>query len=115
MRAPRTRRRESPVLGLGAATDRAGHGAVEKIHMTPVRLTHNAVVGYQRVLGSGSSLSGAHSELKRALQRGRFEQRAPSWARARKGNDGYVLLEGDLAAVPVRGGRAIACLANPAR
>lgn len=103
-----------PGPGLWAATETTRHCAVEKIGMASVRLTHNAVVGYQRVLAPSSSLSSAYSELKRAVQRGRFEQTAPAWvARARKGSDGYVLLEGDLAALPVRGGRAVACLAKP--
>jgi hypothetical protein len=103
-----------PGLGLWAPTDTTACRTVEKIGMVAVRLTHNAVVGYRRALAPSTSLSGAYGELRRALQQGRFEYRAPSWvSRARKDNDGYVMLEGDLAALPVRGGRAIACLANP--
>jgi hypothetical protein len=82
--------------------------------MTDVRLTHNAVAGYRRLLAPGNSSSGAYSELKQACAQGRYEREAPSWLRrVCKGTDGYLLLDGDLAALPVRRGRVVACLVNP--
>lgn len=82
--------------------------------MTGVRLTHNAVTGYRRLLAPESSSSGAYRELKQACAQGRYELRAPSWLhRVHKGTDGYLLLDGDRAALPVRCGRVVACLVNP--
>ncbi len=82
--------------------------------MISLRLTHNAVVGYQRLLAPGNSVSGAYGELKRACANGRYEHQAPPWLRrARADTEGYVLLEGELAALPVCRGRVVACLANP--
>jgi hypothetical protein len=82
--------------------------------MISFRLTHNAVVGYQRLLAPGNSVSGAYGELKRACADGQYERQAPSWlSRTRTDTDGYVLLDGDLAALPVRRGRVVACLVNP--
>jgi hypothetical protein len=82
--------------------------------MTNVRLTHNAVVGYQRLLAPNNSIRGSYGELKRACARGRYERRAPAWLRRTcKGTDGYVLLDGDIAVLPVRRGRVVACLVNP--
>ncbi len=79
-----------------------------------LRITHNATVGYQRQLAPDQSLSGAHYELRRACPGGRYEQHAPGWLRKRSNrNDGYLILAGDLAALPVRDGRMIACLVNP--
>ena len=84
--------------------------------MISFRLTHNAVLGYQRLLAPSNSMSGAYGELKRACADGRYECRAPTWLRrTRSDADGYVLLDGDLAALPVRRGRVIACLVNPLR
>jgi hypothetical protein len=78
------------------------------------RLTHNAVVAYQRRLAPSQSISGAYQELKRACASGRYEQRPPGWLRENRGKaDGYVLLEGEVAALPLRNGRAITCLCNP--
>jgi hypothetical protein len=43
-----------------------------------------------------------------------YERQAPTWLRGtRNHTDGYLLLDGDVAALPVRRGRAIACLVNP--
>ena len=82
--------------------------------MTNVRLTHNAIASYRRLLASGNSSSGAYRELKHACAQGRYEREAPSWMRrVCKGADGYLLLDGDVAALPVRCGRAVACLVNP--
>lgn len=82
--------------------------------MTGVRLTHNAVAGYRRLLAPGNSSSGAYRELKQACAHGRYERDAPSWLRrVCKGTDGYLLLDGDAAALPVRCGRVVACLVNP--
>jgi hypothetical protein len=82
--------------------------------MISFRLTHNAVVGYQRLLAPSNSVSGAYGELKRACADGQYERRAPAWLRrTRNDTDGYVLLDGDLAALPVRRGRVVACLVNP--
>jgi hypothetical protein len=82
--------------------------------MMNIRLTHNAVVGYQRLLAPGDSISGAYGELKRACVDGQYERQAPAWLRRiRNDTDGYVLLEGDIAALPVRRGRVVACLAHP--
>ena len=82
--------------------------------MRPIRLTHNAVVGYQRQLASGNSISGAYGELRRACARGQYERRAPEWLQRTRGDtDGYLLLEGEIAALPVRRGRVVACLVNP--
>jgi hypothetical protein len=84
--------------------------------MTQIRLTQNAVAGYQRVLCPANSPSGAYRELRRACKSARYTDRAPSWLRrANAGNDGYLLLDGELAALPVRRGRAVACLVNPQR
>jgi|HubBroStandDraft_3_1064219.scaffolds.fasta_scaffold16307_2 hypothetical protein len=82
--------------------------------MISFRLTHNAVTGYQRLLAPGNSMSGAYSELKRACAAGQYERRAPAWLRrTRTDTDGYVLLDGDIAVLPVRRGRVVACLVNP--
>jgi hypothetical protein len=81
---------------------------------TGVRLTHNAVVSYRRMLSPENSSTGAYRELKQACTQGRYEREAPSWLRRIcKGTDGYLLLDGDVAALPVRRGRAVACLVNP--
>jgi hypothetical protein len=82
--------------------------------MRGFRLTHNAVAGYQRRLAPGHSIGDAYGELKRAFAHGRYERQTPAWlCRASKGTDGYVLLDGDVAALPVRRGRVVACLVNP--
>jgi len=78
------------------------------------RLTHNAVLGYQRSLAPENSISGAYGQLKRACARGRFQLRPPAWLRKTcKGTEGYLILEDEIAALPIRRGRAVACLANP--
>jgi hypothetical protein len=85
----------------------------EVLEMKQLRLTHNAAVGYQRRLAPSQSLSGAYHELKRACATGRYVQRRPEWLCKTRGQaDGYVLLDGEVAALPVRNGRAIACLVN---
>lgn len=82
--------------------------------MISFRLTHNAVVGYQRLLAPGNSVSGAYGELKHACAVAQYERQAPAWLRGvRNDTDGYVLLDGDVAALPVRHGRVVACLVNP--
>jgi hypothetical protein len=82
--------------------------------MISFRLTHNAVISYQRQLTPGNSISGAYRELKRACAEGQYERPAPAWVRrTREDTDGYVLLDGDVAALPVRRGRVVACLVNP--
>lgn len=82
--------------------------------MISICLTHNAVVGYQRLLAPSSSMSGAYGELKRACAHGQYERQAPAWLRrTRNDTDGYVLLDVDVAALPVRRGRVVACLVNP--
>jgi len=86
----------------------------ETVCPTVPRLTHNAAASYQRLLAPECSISGAYRELKRACARGRFVRQAPPWLRrACADNDGYLLLEGEVAALPVRSGRAVACLGNP--
>jgi hypothetical protein len=82
--------------------------------MAEVRLTHNAVAGFRRVVCPASSPSGAYRELRRACEVARYTDRAPSWlSRAHADNDGYLVLNGEVAALAVRRGRAVACLANP--
>jgi hypothetical protein len=82
--------------------------------MISIRLTHNAVAGYQRLLAPGNSISGSYRELGEACAQGQYERQAPAWLRrTHNDTDGYVLLDGDVAALPVRRGRVVACLVNP--
>jgi hypothetical protein len=82
--------------------------------VTDVRLTHNAVVSFHRMLCPTDSLSGAYRELRRECQAAQYTTHAPRWLRRTKAsNDGYLLLDGEIAALPVRRGRAVACLVNP--
>lgn len=82
--------------------------------MRSLRLTHNAALGYQRRLAPDQSISGAYHQLKRACADGCYEQQSPEWLRKARGQaDGYMVLDGDIAVLPVRKGRAIACLVNP--
>lgn len=82
--------------------------------MTEVRLTHNAVAGFHRVLCPTNSLSSAYRELRRECAVARYTDRAPSWlCRTNASNDGYLVLDDETAALPVRRGRAVACLVNP--
>lgn len=82
--------------------------------MRAPRLTHNAVLGYQRSLAPENSISGAYGQLKRACARGHFQPHPPIWlAKTCKSTDGYLLLEGHIAVLPIRAGRAVACLVNP--
>jgi hypothetical protein len=84
------------------------------LEMRQLRLTHNAALGYQRRLAPDQSISGAYYQLKRACAGGRYEQRPPEWLRKSRGQaDGYMVLDGEVAALPVRNGRVIACLVNP--
>jgi len=79
-----------------------------------VRITHNAVAGFQRVLCPASSPSDAYRELRRMCRAAHYTDRAPAWLRrVHAGNDGYLLLDGEAAALPIRRGRAVACLVNP--
>jgi hypothetical protein len=82
--------------------------------MASIRLTQNAVAGFQRALKPASSLSAAHHALNEACKRARYSEQPPSWLqRVSPNNDGYLLIGGDAAALPIRRGRAVACLANP--
>jgi hypothetical protein len=82
--------------------------------MSQIRLTHNAVASFHRRLRPADSLSGAYRALRHACDEARYTERAPSWlGRARPDNDGYLLLDGEAAVLPVRRGRAVACLVNP--
>ena len=82
--------------------------------MSQIRLTHNAVATFHRGLRPGDSLSGAYRALRRACEQARYTELAPSWlGAARPDNDGYLLLDGEAAALPLRRGRAVACLVNP--
>lgn len=82
--------------------------------MPPVLLTHNAVVGFNRALCPANSASGAYHELRKACEVARYIHCPPSWLRRRNAdNDGYLLLDGARAVLPIRRGRAIACLVNP--
>jgi hypothetical protein len=79
-----------------------------------VRLTHNAVIGFHRVLCPANSLSGAYRELRRECKAARYTAHAPSWLRrTNASNDGYLLLGGEAAVLPIKRGRAVACLVNP--
>jgi hypothetical protein len=81
--------------------------------MRQLRITHNAAFGYQRRLAPDQSISGAYYQLKRACAGGRYEQRPPEWLRKARGQaDGYMVLDGEVAALPVRD-RVIACLLPP--
>jgi hypothetical protein len=83
-------------------------------NITAIRLTQNAVVGFHRVLCPTNSLSGAHRELRHACKAAQYTDRAPGWLRrTNASNDGYLLLDGETAALPLRRGRAVACLVNP--
>jgi hypothetical protein len=80
------------------------------------RLTHNAVLSYKRLLSPQSSISGAYRELRHACARGELMREAPPWlSRIRGDSEGYLVLEGEIAVLPIRRGRAVACLANPLR
>jgi hypothetical protein len=82
--------------------------------MLPVRLTHNAVVGFNRGLCPANSASGAYHELRKACEVARYIDRPPSWLRRRHANDdGYLLLDDERAVLPIRRGRVVACLVNP--
>jgi hypothetical protein len=77
--------------------------------MTEVRLTHNAVVGFHRVLCPTNSMSGAYRELRRACEAALYTDRAPSWLRRINANNGgYLVLDDETAALPIRRGRAVA-------
>jgi hypothetical protein len=79
-------------------------------------MTHNAVTAYRRALHPATSVSAAYHELRDATATGRFTRQPPSWLRRVLGDaDGYVLLEDDVAALPVRHGRVVGCLVNPER
>lgn len=79
-----------------------------------LRLTQNAIAGFQRLVGPASSPGGAHQALRRACRSGHFSADAPTWlVRVDDDNDGYLLLDGEVAALPIRRGRAVGCLANP--
>jgi hypothetical protein len=79
-------------------------------------MTHNAVTAYRRALHPATSVSAAYRELRYAAAAGRFTRQPPPWLRRVRGDaDGYVLLEDDVAALPVRRGRVVACLVNPER
>lgn len=80
--------------------------------MPNVRLTANAVAGYRRALRPTTSATDAYRELRRVCSDARFSPTAPSWLRERPDTDGYLLLDGDRAALPVRRGRVVACLVN---
>jgi putative nucleotidyltransferase with HDIG domain len=82
--------------------------------MAAIRLTHNAVVGFRRALCPAASLSAAHRTLRDACEVASYSELAPGWlGRIDPGTDGYLLLEGNKAALPVRRGRAVGCLVNP--
>jgi hypothetical protein len=83
--------------------------------MPPVRLTANAVAGFRRALRPTTSESDAYRELQRACRSAQFSPTAPAWLRdGRADNDGYLLLDGGRAALPVRRGRVVACLVQRA-
>jgi hypothetical protein len=83
-------------------------------YMIQTRLTHNAIAGFHRVLCPTNSHSGAYHELRKACRAARYTDQAPSWLRrTHAGNDGYLLLYGETVALPVRKGRAVACLLHP--
>jgi hypothetical protein len=83
-------------------------------NMSQIRLTHNAVATFHRRLRPADSMSGAYRALRHACEAARYTEDAPSWlGRTRADNDGYLLLDGETAALPLRHGRAVACLVNP--
>lgn len=80
----------------------------------PVRLTHNAVSGFRRAMCPFASLNSAHRHLKRTCREARFSAEPPQWLEhGASSADGYLLLPGEVAALPVRRGRAIALLVDP--
>jgi hypothetical protein len=82
--------------------------------MTEIRLTHNAVAGFHRVLCPTSSMSSAYRELRRACAVARYTDCAPNWLRrANASNEGYLVLDDETVALPIRRGRAVSCLTNP--
>jgi hypothetical protein len=88
------------------------HHAASKPHT--IRITHNAVTSFHRRLCPESTLGRAYRELRAAVAIARFTPDPPPWLRrVRADTDGYLLLGDDLAALPVRRGRVVACLANP--
>ncbi|HEV7161713.1 MAG TPA: hypothetical protein VGN25_00520 [Solirubrobacteraceae bacterium] len=83
--------------------------------MNAVRLTHTAVRSYRR-LRPEESAGGAYRALLKACAQAPLCEEPPSWLRhVDNSNDGYLLLHDGLAAVPVRHGRGVACLIDPAR
>jgi hypothetical protein len=81
--------------------------------MISIRVTHNAVVGFQRAMCPEESLRGAHRRLREACSLAVYIDRAPGWLRpADPSTDGYLVLHNQSAALPVRRGRAVACLIN---
>lgn len=84
--------------------------------MHAIRITSNAVASFQRALCPASSVNHAHRDLRQACRRASYTTRPPTWLRAARGqNDGYLLLEDEVAALPLRRGRVVACLVNPTR
>jgi hypothetical protein len=81
-----------------------------------IRVTQNAVTSFQRRLSPASTISRAYRELRHAVADADYTQHPPTWLRRVRGDaDGYLLLDGDLAVLPVRHGRVVACLVNPER
>lgn len=80
----------------------------------PARLTHNAVLAFHRGICPEDSISGAHRRLRDAMQAGLLSEDPPSWLVGGGAmNDGYLLLEGGDAVLPLRAGRAVSCLIDP--
>jgi hypothetical protein len=79
-----------------------------------VRLTHNAVASFHRVMCPANSLSGAYRELRSECEAARHLRQPPGWlCSPHPSNDGHLLLGGGNAALALRNGRAVACLVNP--
>ena len=79
--------------------------------MPVTRLTHNAVVAFHRAVCPEDSISGAYHRLCLALETARMSELPPTWLRHRGApNDGYLILAGEEAALPLRRGRAVSCL-----
>lgn len=82
--------------------------------MSAIRLTHNAVVGFHRARCPGHSLNSAYQTLRDACGAAFYSELAPGWlGRVNPDTDGYLVLDAENAALPVRRGRAVGCLVNP--
>jgi hypothetical protein len=83
--------------------------------MTSTRVTHNAVCAFHRALCPSDSVTGAYRLLLQECEQALFSDHAPAWLHhSDPRTEGYLLLPGEAAALPLRNGRAVSCLINQA-